>query len=150
MWNLEKWYRWTILQSRNRVTDVENKLMVTKGAGGWDKWGNWDWHIYTTMYKITDENLGFPGGSEGKESAYKRPGFNPWVGKIPWRRAWHPTPVFLPGESPRTEEPCGLQSTGSQRVRHEWTAKRSTMRTYRSAQRTLLRVALRDPKRKEI
>ena len=24
---------------------------------------------------------------------------NPWVGKIPWRRAWQPTPVFLPGES---------------------------------------------------
>ena len=28
-----------------------------------------------------------------------RPGFNPWVGKIPWRRAWQPTPVFLPAES---------------------------------------------------
>ena len=27
-----------------------------------------------------------------------RPGFNPCVGKIPWRRAWQPTPVFLPGE----------------------------------------------------
>jgi len=26
-------------------------------------------------------------------------GFNPWVGKIPWRRAWQPTSVFLPGES---------------------------------------------------
>ena len=26
-------------------------------------------------------------------------GFSPWVGKIPWRRAWQPTPVFLPGES---------------------------------------------------
>ena len=25
--------------------------------------------------------------------------FDPWVRKIPWRRAWHPTPVFLPGES---------------------------------------------------
>ena len=25
-----------------------------------------------------------------------RPGFNPWVGKIPWRRKWQPTPVFLP------------------------------------------------------
>ena len=25
--------------------------------------------------------------------------FDPWVGKIPWRRAWLPTPVFLPGES---------------------------------------------------
>ena len=31
---------------------------------------------------------------------YKRHGFNPWVGKIPWRRwAWQSTPVFLPGES---------------------------------------------------
>ena len=27
-----------------------------------------------------------------------RPGFDPWVGKIPWRRQWLPTPVFLPGE----------------------------------------------------
>ena len=29
----------------------------------------------------------------------QRPGFDPWVGKIPWRRKWQPTPVFLPGES---------------------------------------------------
>jgi len=28
----------------------------------------------------------------------KRCEFDPWVGKIPWRRAWQPTPVFLPGE----------------------------------------------------
>ena len=28
-----------------------------------------------------------------------RPGFNPWVGKISWRRKWQPTPVFLPGKS---------------------------------------------------
>ena len=28
-----------------------------------------------------------------------RPGFPPWVGKIPWRKAWQPTPVLLPGES---------------------------------------------------
>ena len=39
----------------------------------------------------------------GKESAcqckrHKRRGFNPWAGKIPWRRAWQPTPVFLSGE----------------------------------------------------
>ena len=27
-----------------------------------------------------------------------RRGFDPWVGKIPWRREWLPTPVFLPGE----------------------------------------------------
>jgi len=49
---------------------------------------------------------GFPGGSDGKESARNAGdlGFNPWVGKIPWRRAWRPTPVFLPGESSRAEE----------------------------------------------
>ena len=40
----------------------------------------------------------------GKESTcqckrQKRPGFDPWVGKIPWRRKWQPTPVSLPGES---------------------------------------------------
>ena len=40
-------------------------------------------------------------------------GFNPWVGKIPWRRAWQPTPIFLSKECPRTEEPGGLESTGS-------------------------------------
>ena len=45
------------------------------------------------------------------------PGFNSWVWKIPWRRDRLPTPVFLTGESPWTEEPGGLQSVGSQRVR---------------------------------
>ena len=28
-----------------------------------------------------------------------RCGFSSWVGKIPWRRSWQPTPVFFPGES---------------------------------------------------
>ena len=41
-----------------------------------------------------------------------RPGFDPWVRKIPLRRAWQPTPLFFPGESPWTEEPGGLQSMG--------------------------------------
>ena len=35
-----------------------------------------------------------------------------WVGKIPWSRAWQPTPVFLPGESSWTEESDGLQPMG--------------------------------------
>ena len=49
--------------------------------------------------------------------------FSPWVGKIPWRRAWKPTLVFLSGESPWTEEPGGLQSMGLQRVGHDWATK---------------------------
>ena len=48
--------------------------------------------------------MGFPGGTSGKGPTsqcrrHKRHGFNPWVRKIPWRRAWQPTPAFLPGES---------------------------------------------------
>ena len=39
-----------------------------------------------------------------------------WVGKIPWRRVWQPTPVFFPGGSPWTEEPGGLQSMRLKRV----------------------------------
>ena len=42
------------------------------------------------------------------------------VRKIPWRRAWQPTPVFLPGESPWTDEPGGLQSIALERVRYNW------------------------------
>ena len=46
----------------------------------------------------------FPGGASGKDLTCrcrrcKRRGFSPRVGKIPWRRAWQPTPVFWPGES---------------------------------------------------
>ena len=50
----------------------------------------------------------FPGSFSGKEPTcqcrrFKRQGFNPRVGKIPWRRKWQHTAVFLPGESPWTE-----------------------------------------------
>ena len=38
----------------------------------------------------------------------------PGLGKIPWRGAWQPSPVFLSRESPWTEDPGGLQSMGSQ------------------------------------
>ena len=54
--------------------------------------------------------------------AMRGSGFNSRVGKIPWKRAWQPTPVFLPGESPWTEEPGGLWSMGSQRAGYHWTA----------------------------
>ena len=50
---------------------------------------------------------------------------DPLVRKIPWRTAWQPTPIFLPGESPWTEEPGGLQSMGLQRVEHDSATKHS-------------------------
>ena len=63
--------------------------------------------------------VGFPGGSDGKESACEAgdPGSIPGT-KIPWRREWLPIPVFVPGEFPRTEKPGVLQSVGLQIVRY--------------------------------
>ena len=48
--------------------------------------------------------FGLPGGASGKEPTcqcrrHKRCRFDPWVGKIPWRRKWQTTPVFLPRDS---------------------------------------------------
>ena len=54
------------------------------------------------------------------QETYGRIGFHPWVGKIPWRRARQPTPVFLPEKYHGQEEPGGLQSMGLQRVTHDW------------------------------
>ena len=58
-----------------------------------------------TMTKFHKPGLhtkgGLPWWFSGKESACQRRRceFNPWVRKIPWRRKWQPTPVFLPGKS---------------------------------------------------
>ena len=64
----------------------------------------------------------FHNGSSGKESACNAEatgdtGLIPGLGRAPGGR--QPTPVFLPGESPRTEEPGGLLSMGLQRVGHD-------------------------------
>jgi hypothetical protein len=53
----------------------------------------------------SDPGRGFPEGTSGKEPAYqcrmcRRCGFDPWVGKVPWRRALQSTAVFLPGVNP--------------------------------------------------
>ena len=60
--------------------------------------------------------LGFPLDS-GKESTCqcrrcKRHGLDPWVRKIPWRRKWQPTPVFLPGESHERRSLVGYSPRG--------------------------------------
>ena len=62
---------------------------------------------------------GFPGGLGGLSVCLqcRTPRFNPWVGKIPWRRAWQPTPVFLPGESQGQRSLVGYSPWGC-RVRH--------------------------------
>ena len=65
-------------------------------------------------------------GSDGKE--WGRPGFDPWVRKIPWRREWQPTPVFLPGE---------FHGQGSLAGYSPWGCKESDMTEWLSQDRNL-------------
>ena len=56
------------------------------------------------MAKNFHKIYNFPSGARGKESFCKcrrreRHRFDPWVRKLPWKRPWPPTQVFLPGES---------------------------------------------------
>ena len=53
-------------------------------------------------------------------SGCKRHGFDPWVRKIPWRRAWQTHFTLLAWRIPWTEEPGGLHPIVSQRDRHDW------------------------------
>ena len=64
-------------------------------------------------------SLGLPGGASGKEltasAGDMRPGFAPWIRKIPgggWRRALQPPPVFLPGESHGQRSLAGYSPLG--------------------------------------
>ena len=84
-------------------------LMPGKSYGWWNLVGYSPWGHKESD---TTERLHFT--CCGKEPACqcRRLRFNPWVGKMSWRRAWQPTPVFLLGESPWIEEPCRLQSWG--------------------------------------
>ena len=58
---------------------------------------------------------------------HRRLRFSSWVRKIPQRGKWQPTPVFLPGKIPWTEEPGGLQSMGLQGVGHDWVTEHTHM-----------------------
>ena len=60
-------------------------------------------HIYLSCIYAYLHNIWLPRWCSGKESTcqcqrHKRPGFDPWVGKIPWSRKWGLTPAFLPSK----------------------------------------------------
>ena len=61
--------------------------------------------------------LGLPWWLNGKESTCqdRRRGFYPWVGKISWRRKWHPTPVLVPEKSCGQRSLVGYSLWGSQK-----------------------------------
>ena len=86
--------------------------------------------------------------SSGKEFAcqcrrHKRQGFNPWVRKIAWRRAWQPPPVFLPRESHGQKSLIGYSPRGHKEsdttevTQHARTHAPSTVSSLPSAQQTM-------------
>ena len=76
-------------------------------------------------------------------------GFDPWVRKIPWRRAWQPTPVFLSGETHGQRNLVGyIQSMGCQRVGHNEVTEHTHTHTHthtRTLSRHLILILLRIP-----
>ena len=65
---------------------------------------------------------GLPRWFSGKESACqcRRRVFDPWIGKIPWRRKWQPTPVFLPGASHGQRSLVSYSPLGHKEIDMSW------------------------------
>ena len=79
---------------------------------------------FENNFSRTTGRMVFLGGTSGEEAVCqcrrcKRLRFDPWVRKILWRREWQPISI-LTWRIPWAEELDRLQSTGSQRVRHNW------------------------------
>ena len=75
----------------------------------------------------------FPSGASVKESACqcRRRGFHPWVRKIPWKRTWQPTPVFLLEEFHGQRSLAGYSSRGCKESdTSEWLTNRPEMSKY--------------------
>ena len=69
--------------------------------------------------------VGLPWGLSGKESTHqcRRHWFNPWVGKIPQKNKWQPTPAFWPGKSHGQGGLTGYSTWGCKRAERDLVAK---------------------------
>ena len=87
--------------------------------------------LFGVAYEIWRTSQVVPSGKEPACQCRRneRHGFNPWVRKIPWRRAWQPTPVFFRGESHRQRTLAGYspqshkQTILKQFSTHAWNTK---------------------------
>ena len=76
------------------------------------------WFYCSGKYCFRRDPQCFPGYHDGSARIclqgrrHRRGGFDPWVGKMPWRRAWQLTPVFSPGESPGQRSLAGYSPCG--------------------------------------
>ena len=95
------------------VPDHHHKANTTIKQVPWILWFPNAHEIIYTIY------CGLPQWLSGKESRRcRRRRFDSWIGKIPWRRKWQPTPVFLPGKLHEQRSLAGYSPWGRKRVRH--------------------------------
>ena len=89
------------------------------------------WNSENKQMNIT-KNSGPPWWLSGKESTcqWRIRGLDLWIGKIPWRRKWHPTPVFLPGKSHGWRSRAGCSPWGHKRAGHGWTTEHAGNRSW--------------------
>ena len=81
--------------------------------------------MYGLYYVEICSFYGLPWWLSGKEPTCqcRRCGSNPWVWKIPWRRKWQPTPIFLPRKSHGWRSLASYSSQGFKRVNHDLATK---------------------------
>ena len=90
--------------------------------------GSMIWCVYIWLHLMCSKWASW--WRSGKEATcqcrrFRRPGFNPWVGKIPWRRKWQPTPVFLPGKSYGQRSLVGYCPVDGRRVGLDWVTEQA-------------------------
>ena len=103
--------------------------------------------LQTCKFSSSKEAMMFPRWNSGKASAcqcrrHKRRELDPWVGKIPWRRKWQSTPVFLPGEyhgqrSLVGYSPWGRKESDTTEWAYTHTKKKIQTNTFLTAHATL-------------
>ena len=72
------------------------------------------YHVFLSSFHSWFLDTWFPCWLSSTESTSqrRRRGFHPWVGKIPWRKKWQPTPVLLPGKSQGQRSRAGYSPRG--------------------------------------
>ena len=107
-----------ILQRTRQVQSDPNKTSISHLTSIIYSWKKQKFCPQTLTTILKGDNPFCPGDSDSKKICLQcgRPGFNPWVGKIPRRRKRQPTPVFLPGESQGRRSLVGYSPWGQR----EW------------------------------
>ena len=84
-------------------------------------WRNTERSVFFLLFQVPSGHQGLPCWLSWYRTRLwcRRHRFNSWAGKIPWRRKWQPTPVFLPGDSHGQKSLVGYSPRGH-RVRPNW------------------------------